>query len=154
MIVQMRYSGRSAIVNGLRDARLRFAANRLREPTFFRGELAQPILFREALAALYRVVVSDYKYRPRDRVEFRAWLEEQDRRFLARWMPELERYFHYRNLDVSTLKELARRWAPEVAAGVAKESRHTALADVHESIAELRHYRAALFAAPWNLPRA
>jgi oligoribonuclease len=78
----------------------------------------------------------------------------QDRRFLARWMPQLERYFHYRNLDVSTLKELARRWAPEVAAGVAKESRHTALADVHESIAELRHYRAALFAAPFNAPAA
>ena len=78
----------------------------------------------------------------------------QDRRFLARWMPELERYFHYRNLDVSTVKELARRWAPEVAAGVAKESRHTALADVHESIAELRHYRLQLFAAPWNAPRA
>jgi oligoribonuclease len=77
----------------------------------------------------------------------------QDRRFLARWMPELERHFHYRNLDVSTIKELARRWAPEVAAGVDKESRHTALADVHESIAELRHYRAALFAAPWNAPR-
>jgi len=65
----------------------------------------------------------------------------QDRRFLARWMPALERHFHYRNLDVSTVKELARRWAPEVAAGVEKESRHTALADVHESIAELRHYR-------------
>jgi oligoribonuclease len=78
----------------------------------------------------------------------------QDRRFLARWMPELERFFHYRNLDVSTLKELARRWAPEVAAGVSKDSRHTALADVHESIAELRHYRAALFAAPWDAPRA
>jgi len=77
----------------------------------------------------------------------------QDRRFLARWMPELERYFHYRNLDVSTIKELAKRWAPEIAAGVEKESRHTALADVHESIAELRHYRAALFAAPWNAPR-
>ncbi len=77
----------------------------------------------------------------------------QDRRFLARWMPELERYFHYRNLDVSTVKELARRWAPAVAAGVAKESRHTALADVHESIAELRHYRSTLLAAPWNAPR-
>jgi oligoribonuclease len=77
----------------------------------------------------------------------------QDRRFLARWMPGLERFFHYRNLDVSTLKELARRWAPGVAAGVEKESRHTALADVHESIAELRHYRVALFAAPWNAPR-
>ncbi len=78
----------------------------------------------------------------------------QDRRFLARWMPALERYFHYRNLDVSTLKELARRWAPEVLAGVEKESRHTALADIHESIAELRHYRAKLLAAPWNAPRA
>ncbi len=77
----------------------------------------------------------------------------QDRRFLARWMPELERFFHYRNLDVSTLKELARRWAPEVASGVEKESRHTALADVHESIEELRHYRTTLFAAPWNAPR-
>jgi oligoribonuclease len=78
----------------------------------------------------------------------------QDRRFLARGMPALERYFHYRNLDVSTVKELARRWAPDVAAAVAKESRHTALADVHESIEELRHYRAKLFAAPWNEPRA
>ncbi|MEX2151104.1 MAG: oligoribonuclease [Steroidobacteraceae bacterium] len=76
----------------------------------------------------------------------------QDRRFLARGMPALERYFHYRNLDVSTVKELARRWAPEVAAAVAKESRHTALADVHESIDELRHYRAKLLAPPWNAP--
>ena len=76
----------------------------------------------------------------------------QDRRFLARWMPALERYFHYRNVDVSTLKELARRWAPAVLAGVAKESRHTALADVHESIAELRHYRARLFAAQVPAP--
>ena len=76
----------------------------------------------------------------------------QDRRFLARWMPALERYFHYRNIDVSTLKELARRWAPEVLAGVEKESKHTALADVHESIGELRHYRRLLIAAPWNSP--
>jgi hypothetical protein len=82
MLVQMEYAGRSAIVNGLRDARVVFATNRLREPTFFRGDLAQPLLFREALATLYRVVVSDYKYRPRDRLEFRAWLEEQDRKFL------------------------------------------------------------------------
>src|SRR5262249_57089195 len=74
VLVQMEYAGRSAIVNGLRDARVVFAANRLREPTFFRGDLAQPVLFREALATLYRVVVSDYKYRPRDRLEFRAWL--------------------------------------------------------------------------------
>jgi len=66
----------------------------------------------------------------------------QDRRFLHRLMPPLEQHFHYRNLDVSTLKELARRWAPAVLAGVGKESRHTALSDVHDSIAELRHYRA------------
>jgi oligoribonuclease len=65
----------------------------------------------------------------------------QDRRFLARWMPALEDYFHYRNLDVSTLKELARRWKPDLMKGVAKEGRHEALADVHESIVELRYYR-------------
>ena len=65
----------------------------------------------------------------------------QDRRFLHRLMPQLERHFHYRNLDVSTIKELARRWAPAVLAGVSKQSRHTALSDVHDSIAELRHYR-------------
>lgn len=65
----------------------------------------------------------------------------QDRRFMARYMPELEAWFHYRNLDVSTLKELARRWRPDVLAGFQKEGRHEALADIHESIAELRHYR-------------
>ena len=65
----------------------------------------------------------------------------QDRRFLHRQMPQLERYFHYRNLDVSTLKDLARRWAPQVLAGVRKASAHTALSDVHDSIEELRHYR-------------
>jgi oligoribonuclease len=65
----------------------------------------------------------------------------QDRRFLARWMPQLEDFFHYRNLDVSTLKELARRWKPAVLKGVPKEGKHEALADVYESIAELRHYR-------------
>lgn len=65
----------------------------------------------------------------------------QDRRFLARWMPELERYFHYRHLDVSTLKELCTRWAPAVAAGFEKESRHRALDDIRDSIAELRYYR-------------
>lgn len=66
----------------------------------------------------------------------------QDRRFLHRLMPALEAHFHYRNLDVSTLKELARRWAPQVLDGFQKESAHTALSDVHDSIAELRHYRA------------
>jgi oligoribonuclease len=68
----------------------------------------------------------------------------QDRRFLAREMPELERYFHYRNLDVSTLKILAQLWAPAVAAGFSKESDHRALADIRDSIAELRWYRAEL----------
>jgi hypothetical protein len=82
MIVKMRYSGRSGIINGLRFAKVNFAANTLREKTFLEGELTQPLLFREALAALYRVVVSDYKYRPRDRLAFRAWLAEQDQKFL------------------------------------------------------------------------
>ena len=65
----------------------------------------------------------------------------QDRRFLAREMPELERYFHYRNLDVSTLKILAQQWAPGVAAGFVKESSHRALSDIRDSIAELAWYR-------------
>lgn len=68
----------------------------------------------------------------------------QDRRFLAREMPNLERFFHYRNLDVSTLKILAALWAPQVLSGVVKNSAHLALADIHDSIAELRHYRATL----------
>lgn len=66
----------------------------------------------------------------------------QDRRFLYRQMPALERYFHYRNLDVSTLKELARRWAPAVYKGFNKDSSHTALSDIRDSIEELRYYRA------------
>ena len=65
----------------------------------------------------------------------------QDRRFLVEYMPELEAFFHYRNLDVSTLKELSRRWRPEVYASFKKQQSHTALADVHESIDELLHYR-------------
>ncbi|MDZ4348227.1 MAG: oligoribonuclease [Xanthomonadaceae bacterium] len=65
----------------------------------------------------------------------------QDRRFMARQMPRLERFFHYRNLDVSTVKELARRWAPSVASGLVKESAHTALSDIRDSIDELRYYR-------------
>lgn len=69
----------------------------------------------------------------------------QDRRFLYRYMPELEAYFHYRHVDVSTFKELARRWAPDVAASVRKASAHEALADIEESIEELRHYRRQLF---------
>ena len=69
----------------------------------------------------------------------------QDRRFLVRTMPQLEAWFHYRNLDVSTLKELARRWAPQVQAAFKKAQKHTALADIHESIDELLHYRQHLF---------
>lgn len=65
----------------------------------------------------------------------------QDRRFLARYMSALEAHFHYRNLDVSTLKELARRWKPAIVSGFAKQGKHQALADIYESIAELRYYR-------------
>src|SRR5947208_13632084 len=70
----------------------------------------------------------------------------QDRRFLARWMPPLEAYFHYRNLDVSTLKELVRRWKPEASKGFLKESKHEARADMLESIEELRYYRRTVLA--------
>ncbi len=66
----------------------------------------------------------------------------QDRRFLVRWMPDLEQFFHYRHLDVSTLKELARRWAPTVYAGLHKDSSHLALDDIRDSIEELKYYRA------------
>ncbi|MFC5741181.1 oligoribonuclease [Dyella tabacisoli] len=65
----------------------------------------------------------------------------QDRRFMHRQMPRLERYFHYRNLDVSTLKELARRWSPAVGKGFNKDSAHTALSDIRDSVEELRYYR-------------
>ena len=65
----------------------------------------------------------------------------QDRRFLARWMPQLEAWFHYRNLDVSTLKEIVRRWKPDALKGFAKEGKHEALADILESIEELKFYR-------------
>lgn len=65
----------------------------------------------------------------------------QDRRFLARWMPQLEAHFHYRNLDVSTLKELVRRWKPEVMKNLVKENKHEALADILDSIEELKYYR-------------
>ncbi len=92
-------------------------------------------------------------------IEFlRAWVDEgaspmcgnsicQDRRFLAREMPALEAFFHYRNLDVSTLKILASLWAPDVAAGFDKDSAHLALADIRDSIAELQWYREQLFNA-------
>ena len=71
----------------------------------------------------------------------------QDRRFMVRAMPQLEAYFHYRNLDVSTLKELVKRWKPEIAAGLTKESKHEALADIYDSIHELKYYRQHFFVA-------
>ena len=70
----------------------------------------------------------------------------QDRRFMARLMPQLEAFFHYRNLDVSTVKELARRWAPEIAAAFNKEGTHLALDDIRESVRELQYYRERFFA--------
>ena len=69
----------------------------------------------------------------------------QDRRFMNRYMPKLEAYFHYRNIDVSTIKELCKRWQPEIAMGFTKKQAHTALADIIESVEELRYYREKLF---------
>jgi oligoribonuclease len=69
----------------------------------------------------------------------------QDRRFLARYMPALENFFHYRNLDVSSIKELAKRWRPDIADGLTKQSAHIALEDIKDSIEELRHYREHFF---------
>ena len=69
----------------------------------------------------------------------------QDRRFMAREMPQLEAFFHYRNLDVSSIKELASRWYPDVAKGYSKEAEHLALSDIRDSIAELKYYRSSLF---------
>ena len=81
------------------------------------------------------------RYVPKAKVPMCGNSIGQDRRFLARYMPDLEAYFHYRNVDVSTLKELARRWRPELIAGFKKAQKHTALADVHESIDEMLYYR-------------
>jgi hypothetical protein len=80
--VQFKYSGQSAIVSTLHESRAAFATNTLREATFFRGTLGSPLVFREGLAALHDVVVSDFRYHPKDRLAFEAWLEDQDRRFL------------------------------------------------------------------------
>jgi oligoribonuclease len=68
----------------------------------------------------------------------------QDRRFLARWMPQLEAFFHYRNLDVSTVKELVRRWKPDAMKGLVKQGKHEALSDILESIEELKYYRSTV----------
>ena len=81
------------------------------------------------------------KYLPKNASPLCGNTISQDRRFLVKYMPKLEAFFHYRNLDVSTLKELSRRWKPEVYSAFKKQQRHTALADVHESIDELAHYR-------------
>ena len=69
----------------------------------------------------------------------------QDRRFLFRWMPELERFFHYRNIDVSSIKELCQRWAPQISENHKKNTSHQALQDIRDSIEELRYYREQLF---------
>ena len=78
----------------------------------------------------------------------------QDRRFMARYMPKLEAFFHYRNIDVSTVKELCRRWQPDIAKSFSKQQAHTALADILESIEELRHYRENFFIPDTELPKA
>ena len=81
------------------------------------------------------------KYVPKNATPMCGNSISQDRRFLVKYMPKLEAFFHYRNIDVSTLKELAKRWRPEVYSSFKKQQKHTALADVHESIDELAHYR-------------
>ncbi|MFO0606488.1 MAG: SWIM zinc finger family protein [Polyangiales bacterium] len=83
MIVQFKYAGQSAITSGLRTTDVQLATNQLREAAFFKGTLGAPLQMREGLAALYDVVVSDFKYHPRDRLAFKAWMEEQDKKFLA-----------------------------------------------------------------------
>ena len=85
------------------------------------------------------------RYVPKGKVPLCGNSIGQDRRFLALYMPKLEVFMHYRNVDVSTLKELAKRWKPEAYSGFKKAQKHTALADVHESIEELAHYRKHLF---------
>jgi oligoribonuclease len=81
------------------------------------------------------------RYAPKASVPMCGNSISQDRRFLVKYMPKLEAFFHYRNIDVSTLKELAKRWRPEIYNSFKKQQKHTALADVHESIDELAHYR-------------
>jgi oligoribonuclease len=81
------------------------------------------------------------RYAPKNSTPMCGNSISQDRRFLVKYMPKLEAFFHYRNLDVSTLKELAKRWRPEVYSSFRKQQKHTALADVHESIDEMAHYR-------------
>jgi oligoribonuclease len=88
------------------------------------------------------------KFVPRNRSPLCGNSIYQDRRFLRRYMPELEQWFHYRNLDVSTLKELARRWAPDLYDGLNKKNTHKALDDIRDSIDELRYYREHFISLP------
>ena len=88
------------------------------------------------------------KYAPKNSTPMCGNSISQDRRFLVKYMPRLEAFFHYRNLDVSSLKELAKRWHPEVYSSFRKQQKHTALADVHESIDELVHYRERFLRLP------
>ncbi|WP_048440110.1 oligoribonuclease [Caenimonas sp. SL110] len=81
------------------------------------------------------------KYAPKNSTPMCGNSISQDRRFLVKYMPKLEAFFHYRNIDVSTLKELSKRWRPDIYSSFRKQQKHTALADVHESIDELAHYR-------------
>ncbi len=94
------------------------------------------------------------RYVPKGKVPMCGNSIGQDRRFLVKYMPKLEAFFHYRNLDVSTLKELAKRWKPQAYASFKKAQRHTALADVHESIDELAHYRQHLLSLPGVSPQS
>ncbi|MGD9758575.1 MAG: oligoribonuclease [Comamonas sp.] len=102
---------------------------------------ASTISEAEAEAAL---IVFLGKYVPKGKTPLCGNSIGQDRRFMERYMPKLNNFFHYRNIDVSTLKELAKRWKPEAYTSFKKAQRHTALADVHESIDELQHYRQQL----------
>lgn len=88
------------------------------------------------------------KYAPKNSTPMCGNSISQDRRFLVKFMPRLEAFFHYRNIDVSSLKELAKRWHPEVYSSFRKQQKHTALADVHESIDELAHYRERFLKLP------
>lgn len=88
------------------------------------------------------------RYAPASKVPMCGNTIGQDRRFLVKYMPQLEQFFHYRNIDVSTLKELARRWHPQAFSSFKKQQKHTAMADVHESIDELIHYRAHFLLTP------
>ena len=100
----------------------------------------------DEVSAQAQVIEFLQRYVPRNKSPMCGNSICQDRRFLANYMPGLEEFFHYRNLDVSTLKELAKRWKPEILAGFKKAQAHTALADIHESIDELVYYREHLLA--------